>query len=493
MKLRFYGLVLITLMCSAAFAAKPVIVKDKFTTQAWFAYVPADSSGEYWTKWYMSQYNYSDTPGFYAAKQVFFGKCYAGRQMNYGDRDGNSVAWTEYTEHQVVYFAKNTQNAWIEFVIPEGHNYISVITARLNSTYGSFGVTLNGSTAGLLRTVVDCNADAGELKFEEIPLTYTANGGRLRFTVLYNKYATIVGVRSFNTSLLASPAQAKSGDATQQYGNDLFETFTTGQPTDDRRRGIEVAGYTDKVIYANIVESTLSWKPTGQSTSKWTAVNATHADDAHARKMDSNSTLYIDGTNKGNMYTLTRGSIYEGNSITIKTKYFMDYNGGGTQDGVDPNGILYNTFTQSGFTTLTKIQFLGATTVDVWYMMSLPLDDPLTKLLDCYIQPDQTANLMESFMADKYTNQIRVVPRGEDWCMTASSIGPTLLLRSKTSDDVKSYFVADTASLDAAAAGTTWAGGGHISIVKKGVNDSGVITPIYRGRAPIGQYRKVAQ
>ena len=186
------------------------LARDPMCTSKWYAYVPDRQSG-----WY-ARYEFVKplTVGTYSPHctlgGIFYGKVHPGQCITKGGWTENG-SWSDDTNYnEWIVRQTSAQNAYIETVIPEGHNRISVVAVVRTSNAAAVGFTWNGQAASdfdissytlsgtanrITEIVVATNAQPdGTKKFRITKTDATSNAAR------------IIAIRSWNTSTTGDPA-----------------------------------------------------------------------------------------------------------------------------------------------------------------------------------------------------------------------------------------------------------------------------------------------
>ena len=232
--------------------SNPVLVRDSFNLGKWYAYVPADKDGRYWTRYDLAVpgQDMTNHSKYFCIQQVLFGKVFPGQIVNV-KRD-NATLWVEAAGG---YWSdtSSTLGAWIgrtnysgtltagyaTVTIPATHNKIKILVDAFYTNGSShadvmclgWDDTTNWATAskdGLDQTEIDLGTGYGAAhNIVDITVTVNAAPGTRKLRI-WRKNATpncpvrIFGIRSWNTRAAGDPSTAASGIAT---GHDMIDTI----------------------------------------------------------------------------------------------------------------------------------------------------------------------------------------------------------------------------------------------------------------------------
>lgn len=240
--------------------ADPVFVRDSFVLGKWYAFVPADKSGRYWTRYDFSVplQNMTTYSKYFCIQQIVVGKVFVGQVVNpYRDVTGK---WVEnYPWSNVATGAwssgrgTTTAGRYATVSIPATHNRIKLINDH-NTGLGT--IQIGWDTAATWADAAKDGLDVTEMNLadttarmtETLIATNAIPGGRkLR---IWKKgddglVSNCYGVRSWDTRVAGDPSTASSGIA---VGHDFIDSVAncgTSSKLDIRNADIDCVVLTE--------------------------------------------------------------------------------------------------------------------------------------------------------------------------------------------------------------------------------------------------------
>lgn len=260
----------------------PVIVRDLLTEGNYWVFTPS-GDGIRWVRWSLRWVGV-DTPHaklIYHIGNVDIGVVRPGKWQTLARASGTNGTITESAIQGWSKIIANTDDEYVEWDIPDGHNRIHVIIYA-NASLGTWNITNGASgTDGYDVTSIDLETTGfpGASPAEIVIATnMSGTGNKLRMTAdTTNGDCVMYGIHSFNTNEIGDPSTVNVGDSLSE-GHDLVDMYDpTGAtyPSTFFMNRIAVAGESVLIMAQNTLEFTVRWAPDGETT-KWTAYSSSH-------------------------------------------------------------------------------------------------------------------------------------------------------------------------------------------------------------------------
>lgn len=395
-------LILFLMLVAVCFSIQPVLRKDPCFENKFYAYIPADDTGEYWARYDISNPANQTYKDYLAIQMVWYGKPREGKVFYYGSSGltNNGFAATELYECN--YMQSLTSGHYLRAVIPDGHNLIQVMVFESVSNGGTFKIRWEGGyTDDLDLTSVDTGALGSNFHYITVAENATyANG--VRYLEFYldstqAKNVRIGAIRSFNTGVTGDPTTALGGLA---VGHDLI--------TDMNGNGSAIGGFHEE--YALISDTQIisdganyewafTWTADGGGANLITGPGGHYgaALDAeylyHSGEYADGPILVVDtvlGAGLLDDVTNPVNSLWTGDVISWYSDGYADWDGDAAEDATEPHISATYSITQTGFHTSVGVLFQGATDVAAAGCLQNQATIDEADVNYCRIPPDPT-------------------------------------------------------------------------------------------------------
>ncbi len=261
---------------------------------------------------------------FFPVAKVDVGTVRPGKWQNYTRRSGIGGTWSAVPDNGWDFYAA-TENEYLEWDIPDGHNRIHLFTKN-RSTYGTLGISWDDdTTTGLDLTAVDTSETPGGVGINGVreyvlATTSTATSRTLKVKVTSAAACYLAGIHSFDTDGTGDPSTVNGSDSLAE-GHDFVDIL---DHTDTLFKCTNLPVGSDMVNIGsdNIIGFAIIWAPNGEVDSV-TATGSAHynvsTNDAPLT-MFAGPELFVGGATKGSMASIADiplGEIHTDNRISI--------------------------------------------------------------------------------------------------------------------------------------------------------------------------------
>jgi hypothetical protein len=419
----------------------PVLVKSRFGTRNWFAYVPSDNEGKYWTRYTFSPPHLSYLMYSYI-KQIDYGVVRPGINLIRGvtgwsehAANGTASNWDTDSASGWNYYSTATVNRYILATIPSGYNAILIgfynvtdaatcaISWDDDSTTGLDVIAYDSGIYNNGASWVSIAANSGADGNKKLKIKQTETGVTLR----------IIGIRAYNTTATGDPSTAVAGIATghdivmnmpQSSANNATGAYQTECALDLTTKNIT------SVPWAAI-EFAIKSNATGVAR-KFTGSAHYAAGSAQLLYNTGDYTtgpvVFVDGVSVNPLYDTVNnpvGALRTGAMIVISYTGWIDWDEGGSRSSslYEPDIAVCYTLTPTGLEVSVGIVFNSATDLDssAEYSVMLPIS---TARLTGYIRALPSHTKVD-LTIDRYVtgNAIELLLDGLDCTIKMSAFG----------------------------------------------------------------------
>lgn len=361
--------VLSWILSSVCMAAKPVLVRDPFCDHKLYAYISADSAGEYYSRidFHVPKDDRKNYAKYCVVDQIWYGKVRPGLQSAGVGGAGwaTSGTWVYDAGNGWNYRSNAVQNSYMEIVIPSGYDRIHFLSYNVASGNGAMLAFAwdDGSTTGLSATSYDQGANGSGLR-EVVLATSASPDGVKKLRITHNDTsgtARIVGIRAWDTDGDGDPS-TNTGTETAWLGHDLVDKYAdasfyrnvvTGADSTVYKIGNRQAAY----------EYAFSLAPDGQAV-KFTGTDqhygtgqAQYTYHAGSDYLTNGPDIFADGTDKGGTWEIGRNYLIVADTITMRSTGYVDYDEGADEDADEPDATQVLTISATGITFLVTHTF----------------------------------------------------------------------------------------------------------------------------------------
>jgi len=480
-KILFLLLILFFNPISQAKTIQPVIVRDIFYEGLYWAYIPADDDGEYyWRQAFTWPYTSAEAKKCYPMEEAHFGIVRPAKWQDYSRKAGHSGS-SSFSYSGWNGGAINSQDEYLEWEIPNGHNRIHLIFLAVSTRADDVDVDLgvSGDPNSLNGELDITNLDFssyGTMVYEiAVATTSTSVDRILRITNRTSSSCEIWGIHSFDTDGNGDPNTVLAGDGLAM-GHDIVDVLQTAGNYIPWTHTVIAGEGAKTIFYVSEIEQAIAWKPIGEADFQWTTYGKPHwPNDGTGLALNTNPTLYINDTSQGTMddtANVALGELHQDSEIYMVVDANADWSSDG--DGNDVNDILNliigTTITSNGIGITVHLNWTNDANVETLICPLVPISSTASGFV--VFPPDDTETTMSTasqVISASGASFAEIYLDNTDCVIMSSSSGPSETifdggnnqkLIHRINVDVLTGGVLPTA-------GTHWFTGGHINIRKK--------------------------
>jgi hypothetical protein len=307
--------------------ANAVFVRDMGNAAKWFAFWPLNDGSTNWARVVIGAPNYASATEDYACLgTILTGPVRDSEIYRVGDTDRGvavSSAWSQSSANTATYYWTATQNNYMEFTVPSGHDRVEAVFYNVASSGGTASFSYdNGGyiTTGLDVTTYDTGSNGTGVTTVVVDSGGYSDGYTFRVTQDTTTSLRLVYVRTWDTDSTGTPSTVHGTDGLF-LGNDVRHTFTTG----NEELPVSSESYTLH-RYLSAEEFAIFWSEDG-GTKDWTGASAHMVGSDHdytyaGGEYTTGPDLFVDGTATDSLYHSNNptGTVLTGGSILLRSK-----------------------------------------------------------------------------------------------------------------------------------------------------------------------------